>query len=301
MRSIVIYFSQSGNTKKMARSVAEGISSLVDECNLVRIDKVRLGDLPGYDLIGIGTPVWAGVPPHVEKLIKSFPTMSGQHAFSFCTHGTMPARFFPAMANLLVQKGLVNLACRGWYCSCDFPFIPKPYLTDGHPDEIDLEEAKEFGREMVDVSVRLSGGETDLVPPTPPLPPPRANIPPPVPMRIDLEKCRYPECTLCIDHCRMKIINLSVTPPVYPRKGCQTCYYCEYICPTGAVELDYSARTAFEMKAARGPFIEALATAEKEGRFRRLVRLEDVGWDTPYHEYNNRHPRYPTLEDDDFQ
>jgi ferredoxin len=297
MRCLIIYFSQSGNTRKIARSVAEGISPLVEECALVRVDKVQPADLLRYDIIGIGTPVWAGVPPHVERLIKSFPVMNGKHAFAFSTHGTMPARFSPAMVRLLVGRGLIALSWRGWYCSCDFPFIPKPYLTDGHPDEIDLEEAAEFGRKMIELSVRVSAGETDLIPPAPPLPPPRSIIPPPVRMNINLDKCRYPECTLCVDHCRMKIIDLSVSPPVYPRKGCQTCFFCEYICPTGAVELDYSARTIFEMKAAKGPFIEALDKAEAEGRFRRLVPLDKVGWETPYHKYNDRHPRYTISEE----
>jgi ferredoxin len=298
MRCLIIYFSQSGNTRKMARSIEKGILPLADECVLSRVDKVKPDGLLQYDLIGIGSPVWAGVPPHVAKFLRSLPVLAGRNAFAFSTHGAMPFRFMPEMVRLLMEKGLMVLGSRGWYCSCDFPFVPKPYLTDGHPDEIDLEEAEEFGREMVRLSRRVSAGETDLVPPVPPMPSPRAIIPPLVRMNIDMGKCQYPECTLCMDHCRMKLINLSVSPPVYPRRGCQTCYYCEYICPTGAVELDYAARTAFDMEAARGSFTEAMDKAEAEGRFRRLVPREEVGWDTPYLKYNNKHPRYEIIEDD---
>ena len=298
MRALIIYFSQSGNTKKMAQAITKGILSTGSECTLLRIDKVNINNLTDYDVIGIGSPVWAGVPPHVQKFIESFPTLTGKYAFSFCTHGAMPWRFIPTMARLLVSKDLTVLANRGWYCSCDFPFVPKPYLTDGHPDDIDLEEGEAFGREMMELAAKVAAGHTDLVPPIPDMPPPRPIIPPIVRMNINLEKCTYPECTLCMDHCRMKIIDLSAKSPIYPRKGCQTCYFCEYICPTGAVELDYAARTAFDMQAARGPFTDAMAKAEAEGRFRRIVPLDQIGWDTPYIEYNNTHPRYVISEDD---
>jgi ferredoxin len=282
----------------MAQAIANGIVPNVDECTFIPIDKATTCDLTEYDIIGIGSPVWAGVPPHVQKFIESLPSLTDKYAFSFCTHGAMPQRFFPVMARLLTSKGLAVLAHRGWYCSCDFPFVPKPYLTDGHPDEIDFKEGEEFGKEVVELASMVSSGRTDLIPPLPVMPNPRAVIPPQVKMNVNLEKCTYPKCTLCMDHCRMKIINLSTNPPIYPRKGCQTCYFCEYICPTGAVELDYTARTAFDMEAARGPFSEAMDKAEAEGRFRRLVPVEDVGWNTPYHEYNNTHPRYVMSEDE---
>ena len=46
-----------------------------------------------------------------------------------------------------------------------------PYYTAGHPDEIDLREAEEFGREMVERSRRISAGETKLIPAMPDMPP----------------------------------------------------------------------------------------------------------------------------------
>jgi ferredoxin len=298
MKSLILFFSQSGNTRKIAQAIARGVASRVGMCDAVPLERADVATLPDYQLIAFGSPVWAGVPPHVERFIDSAPSLSGRHAFAFCTHGAMPLRFAPAMVRILMRKGLTVLGTRGWYGSADFPFVPKPYFTDGHPDEIDLAEAEAFGGQMAESCARVLAGETGLIPPVPPMPPPRTIIPPPVPMKFNREKCLFPKCRLCMDHCRMKIINLAPARPIFPRKGCQTCFFCEYICPTGAIEADYGPRTAFEMEAARTVFFEALLKAEAEGRFRWLVPPEQIGWETPYHVLNNRHPRYVIREED---
>ena len=57
---------------------------------------------------------------------------------------------------------------RDWYGSVFLPEMPHPYPTDGHPDEIDLKEAEDFGREMVENSRRIHNGQTELIPPEPP-------------------------------------------------------------------------------------------------------------------------------------
>jgi hypothetical protein len=54
-----------------------------------------------------------------------------------------------------------------WYGDCYLLHNIEPYPTRGHPDEVDLKEAEDFGREMVVRSWRISAGETDLVPPQP--------------------------------------------------------------------------------------------------------------------------------------
>jgi ferredoxin len=298
MKCLIVFFSQTGNTKAIARAVHKGIEPFVDECHLVRIDRADTGKMADYDLIGIGSPVWAGVPPHVRRFVDAMPVLPGKLAFTFCTHGAKGERFVPTMIRLLMEKKLTVIGSRGWYCGVSFPFVPTPYFTDGHPDSIDLEEAAGFGKHMAETGSRVLAGDTTVIPPVPPMLPPRTLIPPPVPMSLHMDRCTYPACRLCMDHCRMKIINLTVSPPIFPRKGCQTCFFCEYICPTGAIEADYEARTRFEMEAARGPFSEALDKAEAEGRFRRLTPDERIGWDTPFHEAHATHPRYVIPEED---
>jgi Fe-S-cluster-containing hydrogenase component 2 len=95
-----------------------------------------------------------------------------------------------------------------------------------------------------------------------------------------------------MDNCPLDAIDLSISPPVFASGMCRPCYFCEMICPEGAIEVDYVPLVESEMKQAKTIFNEALKKAETEGRFRRLVPLEKVGWRTPYYVVNNKHPRY---------
>jgi hypothetical protein len=69
---------------------------------------------------------------------------------------TVPGRrFFPILLRLVKKKRLRVIGFRDWYGSVFLPMMPKPYLTDGHPDEIDLLEAQSFGKEMAEMRLRI--------------------------------------------------------------------------------------------------------------------------------------------------
>jgi flavodoxin/ferredoxin len=293
---IITYFSQSGNTKKMAYAAREGIKKFTGQCDIVPMTRLDVLNLVDYDVIGVGSPCWSGVPTHVKQFIDSIPALPGKHAFTFSTHGVRGDRFLPEMVRLLMGKGLSVIGTRDWYCSVNHPLIPKPYLTDGHPDEIDLSEAEHFAIEMVEVSRRLFAGETGLIPPVPAMVPPRTLSRPQFQKKLNMLKCLYPKCRLCMDNCRLKIIDLSVSPPAFPEQ-CEPCYFCEMICPTGAIEADYEADAVLETGRARTMFINDLRKAEVAGRFRRLIPEEKVGWDNPFYKRYSSHPRYVIPEE----
>jgi len=281
----------------VARAIRTGVSKIARRCDIAVLPHADMRSLESYDLIGVGSPVWNGVPLHVKRFVDALPRLTGKHTFTFCTHGTVYVRFFPTMVRLLMKKGLVVVGTGHWYGSVNHPLFPKPYLTDGHPDEIDLTEAERFGESMVEISERIAAGETGLIPAVPPMPPPRTLKRPMAHMKFHTQKCRYPECTLCMEHCRLRVIDLSVSPPIFPSK-CQPCYFCEMICPTGAIEIDYQADSLLETGRARSMFVDALGEAEAQGRFRRLIPREQIGWTTPFYKVYDKHPRYVIPEND---
>jgi flavodoxin/ferredoxin len=292
MKCIIIYFSLTENTKKVAFAIHKGLAPLVEQCDLSAIKQVDTECLKQYELIGIGSPVWTSVPANVEAFIKSMPIFNGKHCFVFFTHGANPERFFPKAAELLTARGLTIIGVRDWYGSVYLPNLPKPYFTDGHPDGIDLQEARDFGREIVELSSKLNLGEA--VPPELPAPlPPEAykSNRPRIKMHLNLEKCRFPGCRLCMDHCPVEAIDLTASPPIF-MQGCQFCYFCELICPEGAIETDYDSVLDMGITRAKKEFAKALDIAEAEGRFRPLIFRKDVGWDTPYYKLHHTHPRY---------
>jgi flavodoxin/Fe-S-cluster-containing hydrogenase component 2 len=297
MKSLVIYFSLTGNTKKIAHAIHNGINQQIERCDVTTFKKADVSLLDEYDLIVFGSPVWGGVPPNVIRFIDAMPSLKRKHCAVFSTHGAAPERFFPLIIERLMKKGLSIIGFNDWFCCVFRPAAPTPYLTDGHPDEIDLEEAEEFGREIAELSRKIYEGKVKITITLPKMKTgPRTSLNRPVP-RLNAQKCRYPSCSLCMDHCPVGAIDLSVSPPVFGR-ACSFCYFCEMICPEGAVEADYSAYAEVFGQQARGKFEKLLEEAEKEGSFRRLIPLDKVGWDTPYYTIHSRHPRYVISEDD---
>lgn len=299
MKCLIIYFSLTGNTKKITEAIKKGMDSHVEKCDLVKIRDVDVQSFHNYDLIGLGSPVWSGPPVNVRIFLRNLPRFEGKHAFAFSTHGATPERFFPMVCKTLTEKGFTVIGINDWYGSGNLPISPHPYLTDGHPDEIDIREAEEFGTEMAGLSRRIYEGETNLIPhhlkdlpwERPGAGPPRERP------TIDMEKCLYPECRLCMDNCPMGSIDLSVSPPIFAVGNCRPCYFCEMLCPTGAIEVDYGPPSDYERRRAREDFALNIEKAEAEGKFRRHVPIEEVGFDTPYHTFLTKHPRWVLPED----
>jgi NAD(P)H dehydrogenase (quinone) len=72
---LVAYYSQSGNTEKLAQAVAEGARSIEKvEVRLLPIEETKEGDLLEASAIILGSPVYnANIAPAVQEFINSWP------------------------------------------------------------------------------------------------------------------------------------------------------------------------------------------------------------------------------------
>jgi NAD(P)H dehydrogenase (quinone) len=72
---LIAYYSQSGNTKKMAESIAEGANSVSGiQVKMLSIDQVKSQDLLDASAILVGSPVYnANIAPAVQEFINSWP------------------------------------------------------------------------------------------------------------------------------------------------------------------------------------------------------------------------------------
>lgn len=309
MKAIVIYYSQTGNTEKIARAIHRGIISSLGECDMAWVGDMAPGDLSGYDLIGLGTPVWmGGFTPNVRIFLEGLPDQEGRHIFSFNTHGVLPELYFPIVVRMLKAKGFMVIGTRDWFGSVHLQLAPKPYFTDGHPDEIDIREAEDFGREMTETSRRISAGETGLIPPVPEMEYTpqlftlleffQSGHNPNGRLKYDRGKCIYPRCSLCMDNCLMGYIDLSKEPRKFGSKGDECdmwmgCTFCELICPTGAISCDWDKLMAEisgppELSGVN-PLEKAAEDLEKRGILRRLASRKIKG---PYFRVYDKHPRF---------
>jgi|WetSurMetagenome_2_1015567.scaffolds.fasta_scaffold130174_2 ferredoxin/flavodoxin len=315
LKTIIVYYSFSGNTRKIALSINQGLGKAASRNDIVAI-KGHSGipgmkpiDLLNYDLIGIGSPVWFECPtPNMMAFINVLPSLKGKQAFVFITHGLEPDITIRWMVRALQKKKATVIGWKDWYGAAYPPDMFKPYYTDGHPDQIDITEAVDFGREMVDRSRRIMNGEISLVPDLPSraeynriygvkkVVSPRAGRVE-YEIKINMNKCSL--CGLCIEHCPTGSIDFTRTDPIN-RLTCKACWVCEQICPLGAVEIDYDAiieaqsRKWGENWKGMVSFQRGRKHAMEDLRFRPLVTSEDIGKNGYWYQLSG-HPRFKIL------
>lgn len=325
MNAVIVVMSQTGNTRKVGEAIAEGIKSLGHTCDVFSLKEAPLWELANYDIIGVGAPSYGYLEPYpmemyLRKLKKLGDQLSGKPALVFATSGGHPGNVLPSMAEKLEERGMKIVG--GWDCDGILitpPFYPAPWVTDGHPDEVDQENAYQFGKRMVNVSDRVLTKKDIPVVKWPRLLETAFKVVPTripkyqtsltrgpkdvagVPMTLDMSKCKFPECRVCMDLCPMNAIDLA-RKPIRFMKGCISCYSCQAACPHGAIEFDQAAATRSGLGAMANlrdygylPFHEAAKTQLIENRhsyFRNTVGEVNIT-DPAYMQFAWRtwHPR----------
>ena len=321
MRSAIVYYSQTNSTRLVARAIRDGVKDVAGQCDLFTVRQAKDLDLSGYGLVGLGSPIWMGAEtPNLRIWIDALPKQDGRPCFAFNTHGVMPELYFPSLVRRLNHKGFTVIGTRDWLGEARFQTAASPYYTTGHPDEQDLAEAREFGREMARSAPRVAAGETSLVPPVPELQwTPQLQIlfeffktghNPHGYMTYDRSKCNYPKCRICVDNCLMQYIDFDREPRQYGSCGdhCDMwmgCTFCEAVCPTGAISCDWEAQ---EKRSPTGGFAvggnalhDGALKMIAEGRLRMKIPLETIDWSHQFRHEHPKHPRYkvPRKEPDE--
>lgn len=315
MKILIVYYSQSGNTQKIARSIRDGMREAGNDVTLKFIKKVSFDELKDYDMIGFGSPIWYEMPPNVRYFVEDMPRLEGKMSFLFNTHCTLPALYFPLAVPRLIAKGLAVLGWKDWYGDSAIQIFPEPYYTAGHPDEIDLAEAKEFGKEICRHGEKYMAGDLTMAleAPRPCMSQEHANVAiDHLSSRFNIhgrlvrdpEKCLYPKCHLCMDNCTQDFIDLSKNKFGNYGDACDDCHgctYCEMICPSGAIHpvIPYEEVCPVGVDCGHDLFANTLRAAQKEGKFREVHPLDQVGTKTPFYSVYNTHPRMKPLKFDE--
>ena len=92
-KALISYYSRSGNTKKMAEHIKEGIGSIAKmEVTVKKISETALEDMLNSDVIIIGSPTYFGVMTAevkelMDKSIKYFGKLNGKIGGAFTSSG----------------------------------------------------------------------------------------------------------------------------------------------------------------------------------------------------------------------
>ena len=160
MKILVTYFSETGNTEKVAQAIYEGIQKAEKEISPLQ----ETTSVVEFDLIFCGFPVHASSVPHkVEPFLKSIP--HGKSVAIFATHGSLrkgqlaTAAFDYAVSLLSKAKVIGTFGCRGKVKPELLEVLAKKpehraWAEEAqgaavNPDGADLEDAKDFANKMV--------------------------------------------------------------------------------------------------------------------------------------------------------
>jgi flavodoxin len=155
-RILVTYYSQTGNTKKVAQAIFEAVEG---DKNIKPMQELAKGEVDTYSLVFAGFPVQShSVPYAVEEFLKTIP--EGRKVAFFSTHGSLTgsrlSREALENATALTAKAHVlgTYACRGKVSPQALDVLMKSpehkawsemaVSAGTHPDASDLAEARSF-------------------------------------------------------------------------------------------------------------------------------------------------------------
>jgi NAD(P)H dehydrogenase (quinone) len=89
---LVTYYSRTGNTKKLAKLVSDGLIARGIKADLIPVEEVPIDSLPGYDGFIVGSPNYFGtiawpVKKFIDESVKYYKKLEGKAAAAFTSEG----------------------------------------------------------------------------------------------------------------------------------------------------------------------------------------------------------------------
>lgn len=242
MRGIIIYFSQTKNTEKVAKEIATGIREKLIEVRLVNILDFKIKNFKNYDFYGFGFPVfYYQLPFNIQEFLNKIPELNKPY-FLFSTYGANFGIAIMEGYKILKKKKMKFLGHFGSLGYDSFQIYKGLDIGRGHPDKKDLENARKFGNkialklkrkkieeEKLKIDHTLFYFIKKLLN--------KKNISFIMPQKI-INKNLCSKCKLCVRNCPAEAI-VSEDYPVFDEEKCIFCFFCEKICPAKAIECNW--------------------------------------------------------------
>lgn len=170
MKVLVTYFSQTGNTEKIATAICEE-ANRANQAELKKLEDITPEDAAGYDFIFIGSPLHSGsLATPVKECLALIQANSGQQMAGFVTHFAPAypeqdmAGFAEPIKTACREKGIEYKGCfdcqgfltqslheavKGKMNLTDEQWADKVKQMTGHPDQEDKDKAKAFAKEVL--------------------------------------------------------------------------------------------------------------------------------------------------------
>ena len=138
-KTIVVYWSQTGNTEKMAEAVAEGAKSVCSDVKLVEASQITADDLKAYDVFALGCPAMGDEVLEEEVMeplvaeVEGF--ASGKKIAIFGSYGWGDGQWMRDWEERMKAAGAQLVGGEG-------------LMLNEEPDDDGLEQCRELGKKM---------------------------------------------------------------------------------------------------------------------------------------------------------
>jgi len=158
MHALVLYHSRSGNTRKLAEAVGQGVDSVDGAAALLkRCDEVTRDDFVNSEGVIAGSPVYFGtMAAELKRVLDDFVgvrrKMEGKIGAAFATSGDPSGGKETTMMSIIQALLIYGMIITG-----------DPMTATGHygvacagaPDETALENARKLGRRVAEIALKL--------------------------------------------------------------------------------------------------------------------------------------------------
>lgn len=247
MKCLIVFFSQTNSTRKVAKTIGKEIATYDWEVDLKNIKHDKVDNLKKYDLIGFGTPVYYyRLPFLVKDYLQALPDLNNKSVFSFISYGSYYFDVPTEIKNILKKKNTVDIgffAARG--ADKYLGYLKQGVLlSDGHPNKGELNQAKNFARSLIESFQAKSssknadnykkGPEKNFIYNFESLLTKRWLINN-IYSRFFSSSENCISCGKCVEECPQNNIILDSRKRPEWGNSCELCLICEMVCPVQAI------------------------------------------------------------------
>jgi NAD(P)H dehydrogenase (quinone) len=155
-RILIVYYTRAGNTEKLANAIAEGVREGGGEPALKKVEDVDAGELPEFDGIIAGSPVYYGtmaaeMKKFFDETITVRKRLFNKVGAAFTTSGHRTGGKETTILSIL-QAMLID----------GMVIVGDPFETGGHygaagSDEIGLKEGRALGKRVAQLAYVIHG------------------------------------------------------------------------------------------------------------------------------------------------
>ena len=156
-RVLILYYTRTGNTEKMARLIEEGAKSAGAEVSLQTVPGASPDDLQGFDGIIIGSPTYYGLPAaeiikFLDDSVKFHGKLEGKVGAAFSSSANIGGGNETVILAILEAMLVHGMVIQG---------VPKGDhygpVSIGVPDERVMKQCRSLGERVAKLAKKLAG------------------------------------------------------------------------------------------------------------------------------------------------